>query len=570
MTPDLWKKARRILIEALKKRPDAVPAFLDEACAGNETLRVTVDSLLESHPETTTVTAHPDQRTNDTWLPQQDPDLVDHRVGEYYVQSLIDAGGMGVVYKARKDQLNLTVALKTMKPGFDVKLFEIEWQTLASLQHPGIVQIFDVGEHQHESGIIHYFTMEYISGARHLTQHADEYELTIQKRLELFADVCDAVAAAHHKGIIHLDLKPSNILVKLLNERRDQPKIIDFGVASVARFGPLRTAYCTRDYSSPEQLSGDPEDLEQHSDVYSLGVILFELLCGSLPHAAGADGRVGTKPKRASVVNPDVPARIDDIITKAMQKRPNRRFHNAADLADAVLLYLDEGKTNTRSAQSERFEDRVHSNGPRSLRRVAMVVALLGVLALGVYIPPWIWPEIPNGPPDDTGPPPLIALVDVRIKVQWWLNHKPVSQPDRPVAGNNFEVTLSAPESGDLLIFEVGRDGAEPFTCRDYKGYCEPFRYETTGPGLRIPVSFRVSSRQRGLNMVVAVLVSSSSDDVCRRIAESLGPAVTQTADPAWPDGRQTTEIDTAIEKALRSHSVVRGFGVFPYPVMGN
>ena len=110
----------------------------------------------------------------------------------------------------------------------------------------------------------------------------------------------------------------------------------------------------------------------------------------------------------------------------------------------------------------------------------------------------------------------------------------------------------------------------EPVTDREYKDYCEPIRYAKTDSDLRIPVSFRVSSRQHGLNMVVAVLVSSSSDDVCRQIAGWLGSADTQTADPAWPDGKQTTEIDEAIEGVLRSHSVVRGFGVFPYPVMGN
>ena len=195
--------------------------------------------------------------------------------------------------------------------------------------------VYDVGEYEHESGIVPYFAMEYISSARSLTQHAEEFEFTIRERLRLFSQVCDAVAAAHHKGIVHLDLKPSNILVNA----HDQPKIIDFGVASAARSGPLHASYGTRVYMSPEQQSGDPEDLDTRSDVYSLGVILFELLCGQLPHEVGAGGTVTAKPRRVSTVNPGVSPDIDAIITKATRKRRKRRYHTAAE-----RLSLEQGQ----------------------------------------------------------------------------------------------------------------------------------------------------------------------------------------------------------------------------------
>ena len=220
--------------------------------------------------------------------------LIEHpggRIGRYRLLHVLGEGGMGVVYLAEQTEpVKREVALKVIKPGMDSKRvvarFEAEQQALALMEHPHIARVYDAG--LAPSGRP-YFVMEYVRGIP-ITAHCDKYQLTIEERLRLFLHVCEAIQHAHQKGIIHRDLKPSNILI-VIQDKEMIPKVIDFGVAR-AISQPLteRTLYTeqgqligTPEYMSPEQADLSNQDIDTRTDIYSLGVVLYELLAGILP-----------------------------------------------------------------------------------------------------------------------------------------------------------------------------------------------------------------------------------------------------------------------------------------------
>jgi len=219
------------------------------------------------------------------------PDGAAPRLGEYHILKTLGEGGFGVVYLAlQREPIERHVAVKLLKPGMDSRQvlarFDAERQSLALMSHPCIAAVFDAG--QSESGRP-YFAMEYVAGLA-ITEYCDQRRLPIRKRLELFIKVCQGVQHAHEKGIVHRDLKPSNILV-VENAEGPTPKIIDFGIAkALARDLPTQTVYTedgqlmgTPEYMSPEQAEMTGQNIDTRTDVYALGVILYELVAGSTP-----------------------------------------------------------------------------------------------------------------------------------------------------------------------------------------------------------------------------------------------------------------------------------------------
>ncbi len=213
------------------------------------------------------------------------------QIGPYKLLQEIGEGGMGVVYMAEQKQpIERRVALKIIKPGMDTRQviarFEAEEQALAMMDHPNIAKVLDAGTT--DSGRP-YFVMELVNGIP-VTQYCDEQHLTARERLELFIPICQAVQHAHQKGIIHRDIKPSNILIALY-DGRPVPKVIDFGVAKATggqltektMFTDLGQIVGTLEYMSPEQAQRNQLDIDTRSDVYSLGVLLYELLTGDTP-----------------------------------------------------------------------------------------------------------------------------------------------------------------------------------------------------------------------------------------------------------------------------------------------
>ena len=295
-------------------------------------------------------------------------------VGRYRIIRLIGEGGMGAVYEAEQEQSRRTVALKIIKPGFVnpelLRRFEMESQALGRLQHPGIAQIYEAGAADTGFGLQPYFAMEFIKG-RTLSEYVAEHSLKTRERLEIFAKVADAVHHAHQRGLIHRDLKPGNILV----DETGQPKILDFGVARATDSDSQATMQTdlgqlvgTLAYMSPEQVMADPNALDTRSDVYALGVILYELLAGRLPYTISKDLHETimaireTDPSRLSAVNRTYRGDIETIVAKALEKDKTRRYASAAEMAADIGRYLrDEpiiARPPTASYQLKKFTRR--------------------------------------------------------------------------------------------------------------------------------------------------------------------------------------------------------------------
>ncbi len=292
MTTENFEKAGEIFQNAVEiEDSEKRKRYLDDACKDDKKLRAEVDALFKAHEQAGDFLGTAAFDANVTLdLPAQG-EPAGTKIGRYELLSLIGEGGMGLVYLAeQKEPIRRKVALKIIKPGMDsrqiIARFEAERQALALLDHPNVAHVFDAGVT--ETGRP-YFVMEYVEGTS-ITQYCDKKTLSIEQRLELFSQVCDGIHHAHQKGIIHRDVKPSNILVAVHGERA-VPKIIDFGIAKAVTQSltekTLFTAHGqllgTPDYMSPEQMDILTRDIDTRSDIYSLGVVLYELLAGVLP-----------------------------------------------------------------------------------------------------------------------------------------------------------------------------------------------------------------------------------------------------------------------------------------------
>jgi len=303
------------------------------------------------------------------------------KIREYNLLSKLGEGGMGLVYLAeQKGQIKRMVALKVLRPGTISKQiiarFEAERQALALLDHANIAQIYDAGTAETGNP---YFAMEYVKGIP-ITEYCDKEKLSLEARLELFLQVCDAIQHAHHKGIIHRDIKPSNIIVTIQNDKAI-PKVIDFGIAkAVGQPLTQQTVFTeqgqllgTLEYMSPEQAEMTGKDIDTRSDVYSLGVLLYELLAGALPFDRETF-RSATIPEMQRMIRDvepphpsarlsmlgDEATRIADLRTtdiakltrclskelewiplKAMRKDRKERYRSVAAFADDIQNYIN-------------------------------------------------------------------------------------------------------------------------------------------------------------------------------------------------------------------------------------
>jgi serine/threonine protein kinase/tetratricopeptide (TPR) repeat protein len=440
MNSDIARRSHSVLTRALALDGPERDDFIAAQCADDPFLRSHVSRLLTAIDKSGVFLETPALRS-DRSIGRLFPAPAPTQIGGYRIIRVLGAGGMATVYEAEQQQPRRTVALKVMRHALARtsahQRFHFETEVLARLRHPGIAQIYEAGTFEESTGeSLPYFAMEFIPGASTITDYARSQRLALRDVLRLFLEVCDAVQHGHQFGVIHRDIKPGNILVSNEATRRDgqaargsdevpvpavrkanatatpfiasslrrsvaSPKIIDFGVArsvdptqaNITRDSGLGQIVGTLHYMSPEQCS-ESVDVDIRCDVYALGVVLYELIAGRLPHELNRVPlpeaiRIIThdSPPPLARFAPEARGDLEAIIAMAMEKEPHRRYASVAAFAADLRRYLADQPIDARPAttltQIRKFARR---NRALVAGVAAVFVTLVGGIAATTYM----------------------------------------------------------------------------------------------------------------------------------------------------------------------------------------
>ena len=369
MTPERWQQVNEVFHRALEREPGDRPAFLEQACNGDHELRREVESLIGIHQQSGSFIDNPALAAAAQLLAEeQPPSLVGKRLGHYDVLALVGAGGMGEVYRARDSVLKREVAVKVLPSSFAANperlwRFKREARAASALNHPNIVTIHEISEGEN----CHFIVSELVEGQT-LRQKVAGGRMVLGEALDVAIKVASALDAAHRAGIVHRDIKPENVMVRT----DGLVKVLDFGLAKLTE-GPIHTIPSdalsppptqtrpgmilgTVHYMSPEQARG--QEVDERSDLFSLGVMLYEMLAGRRPFEGPTPSDVvaailTTEPEEVTEINSKVAPQLERIVRRCLEKKPELRFQSASDLAFALeALAGSTGAAGTASSQS--------------------------------------------------------------------------------------------------------------------------------------------------------------------------------------------------------------------------
>ncbi|REJ77488.1 MAG: hypothetical protein DWQ47_14010 [Acidobacteria bacterium] len=457
MNPERWQLVNQVFQSALELDTGEREKFLDDACREDASLRDQVETLLAANDQagnfmTGNVAGDVDHLLNDG-MGESEPG---EKIGQYEVVSVLGKGGMGKVYLAKDPRLNRLVALKTLPPvlssaGNYFRRFQTEAKAAANINHPNVATVYSVEETEEHRIFI---TMEYVEG-RPLGESIPSDGLDIRTFLELFVPLADALSVAHHKGVIHRDIKPGNIMLT----EAGVPKILDFGLArfekadiaeNTSTLDLTKTGQVlgTPSYMSPEQAEGS--QIDRRTDIFSFGIVMYEAVTGRKPfegdnYAAVVSKLLTTEPRDVNEINPRVPQLLSRLIMKCLNREPRHRYQSMNE----VRVILEEIQSAVMSGASlSRGAPRMKFGHPSRFREALLAAfALLFLVAAGLFGVLWYYGgEAVNDTP-------------VRFSVD-----PPIDQQIRL-----FEADLS--RDGKLLVFATRSNGVRNLFVRSLERF---------------------------------------------------------------------------------------------------